>query len=306
MDDINKKAIVPLSDAYVGENTSNEDILLKKGEKDLSLLSTMAKIAETFQIGHEIANTITSTFESFAASFTKAYDFSTDIKSLGEVLIQFATAISEAVAEIHIPSISEERKQELLANHKQWGTWGWTWFPYESINFYDVLPLSINEANKKVRPLYSPRATDFLFDDLRKKSIKKEDLEAAIFCYKNRQYKACALILFSVIDAKLIRNQPMSKNRNEWRKVGGKAIKYLDERAKESLNLQTFYIMLHYANLIACLETLFQNGGDFMQEPLTINRNFISHGMSRRSVRQRDCIQLFLLLYNLTYVLGKM
>ena len=40
------------------------------------------------------------------------------------------------------------------------------------------------------------------------------------------------------------------------------------------------------------------NGDDFVKEPDVINRNFVGHGMNRRKVRRKDCIQLFLALYN--------
>lgn len=47
-----------------------------------------------------------------------------------------------------------------------------------------------------------------LFSEMRKeKKIKKSDLEEAIFCFENKKWKACILILFGLIDAKLIRLQ---------------------------------------------------------------------------------------------------
>ena len=36
---------------------------------------------------------------------------------------------------------------------------------------------------------------------------------------------------------------------------------------------------------------------------MVLNRNYIDHGMNRKNVRKKDCIQLFLLLYNLCIVL---
>lgn len=49
------------------------------------------------------------------------------------------------------------------------------------------------------------------------------------------------------------------------------------------------------------LETLFAGGKGFKSEPDTLNRNYIGHGMNRRAVRKRDCIQLFLALNNLMH-----
>ena len=75
------------------------------------------------------------------------------------------------------------------------------------------------EANQKMKPYCSRKAMDELFATLQRASVKKEDLNTAIFCYDNRQYKACALVLLGVIDAKLIRKQ----NRNGYRCTGSRA-----------------------------------------------------------------------------------
>lgn len=271
---------------------------------DLQALGKASEEALRFSLPNisEITTSISSMMESWKEKFIEVYKPILEIKAFVETLQQFASTISEAVASFSIPTISEERKQELLANHRLWGTFGWTWFMDEPMNFYDDAPLSMEDANAKVKALCSTQGVNKIFDDLHKRKIKKEDLESAIYCYRNRQYKACSLMLFGLIDAKLIREQPKSKK--EWRKVGKNAVKYLQEHSEEAQKI-TLYSMLHFANLIACLETFFERGDDFSQEPTTINRNFITHGMNRRSVRQRDCIQLFLLLNNLTYVLER-
>ena len=56
-------------------------------------------------------------------------------------------------------------------------------------------------------------------------------------------------------------------------------------------------------NLFSCIETGFAPAENFKAEPYTFNRNYLAHGMTRRPVRQRDCIQLFFALYNLTVFL---
>lgn len=60
-----------------------------------------------------------------------------------------------------------------------------------------------------------------------------------------------------------------------------------------------FLLLLDYENLFACLNTVFANGGDFRKQPVVINRNFVAHGMMTRRVIRKDCVQLFLLYYNL-------
>lgn len=132
-----------------------------------------------------------------------------------------------------------------------------------------------------------------------KSKRKKEDLNTAIFCYDNRQYKACALVLLGVIDAKLIRKQ----NRNGYRCTGSRAAKKIREKFENERTTEAFSTMLHCVNLFSCIETGFAPAENFKAEPYTFNRNYLAHGMTRRPVRQRDCIQLFFALYNLTVFL---
>ena len=49
--------------------------------------------------------------------------------------------IAEVVQQIKIPSISEERKQELIERYQIWGSYGWTINPCRNINvFNDYVP----------------------------------------------------------------------------------------------------------------------------------------------------------------------
>ena len=59
------------------------------------------------------------------------------------------------------------------------------------------------------------------------------------------------------------------------------------------------YLLFSYQNVYACLMKVFEDGGDFKKQPEVINRNFVDHGMLHRDVTKRDCIQIFLLYYNL-------
>lgn len=250
-------------------------------------------IAQSFSVAHELANTIRPALASFAKM---AQELAVTMKPIVEAVQQAAASFAKVIADFQIPSISEERKQELIASYKKWGEYGWTLLPHAPFDCFDEPPASIEAANATMKTLCSKRSMELLFAELRGHYVKKKDLDAAILCYDNRQYKACALILFGLIDAKLIRKQ---KHGIANRKTGSKAAKKLREQFENGDNEIKFFTMLHCMNLFACLETLFANANDFKAEPSTINRNFVSHGMTRRPVRQRDCIQLFLALYNL-------
>ena len=223
-------------------------------------------------------------------------ELSTSTRPIVEAVQQAALSLVEAIVTFQIPTITEECKHELLASYKKWGEYGWTFCTDAPFDCFDKLPTSIEAANAIMTQLCSKREMEQLFEELHGQRIKKEDLDAATLCYNNRQYKACALILFGIIDAKLIRKQ---KRGERYRPSGSKAAKRLREQFEGSDNEKMLFTMLFCVNLFTCLETLFANADDFKVEPTTINRNFVSHGMTRRPVRQRDCIQLFLALYNL-------
>ena len=142
-----------------------------------------------------------------------------------------------------------------------------------------------------------------VFNKIKKKNTKKSDLDSAIFCYRNKQYKACAMLIFCLIDSLLIKRQ----SKDQWRKVGLNAIKKLNEKFEEKLSSRSLFIIgLYNTNLKTCLETIFAQGKNFVKEPSIINRNFISHGMNTRVVRKRDCTQLFIVLHNLLYFLDRL
>jgi len=63
------------------------------------------------------------------------------------------------------------------------------------------------------------------------------------------------------------------------------------------------FIAMFYTNLFACLKKVFESGKDFKNQPDVINRNFLDHGMMTNKVRKKDCIQLFLLYYNMLELL---
>lgn len=215
-----------------------------------------------------------------------------------------AKILSAIAASVEMPDFSEARKQELLESHKEWGKLGWTLIPHATIDIFDVKPVEAKEADKLALQYFDKTGIDYLFEELREKNIKKADIEEAIFCYKNKQYKACALLVFGIIEAKLIRLQHKNLD-GKRRQVGKSAVEsYEKELIERNKDIRPSFSWLYFYGAVngtlGCLETLFTNGNDFVKEPDVINRNFIHHGMNRRKVRRKDCIQLFLALYNFT------
>lgn len=294
MDDEKREIRFPLPDED-GTDTEFSPAAMEEARAKMksNLEHIVGGIAQSFSIAHELAEAIRPALENFARM---AQEVSAAMRPIVEAVQQATASFAKAIADFQIPTITEERKQELIASYKKWGEYGWTLCPNAPFDCFDELPASIEAANATMTPLCSKREMEQLFEELRGQRIKKEDLDAAILCYNNRQYKACALILFGIIDAKLIRKQ---KRGEKWRPSGSVAAKRLREQFEGGDNEKMLFTMLLCVNLFTCLETLFANAHDFKVEPVTINRNFVSHGMTRRPVRQRDCIQLFLALYNL-------
>lgn len=219
-------------------------------------------------------------------------------ESLGRVAIN----VGKMLQDIKLPTISEERKKELIMAYKAWGSYGWTMMPDLPVYGFSGCPADIKEANKLALRHCTNKKMEKVFNILREqKGVKKSDLEEAIFDFRNGKYKSCALILFALIDAKLIRLQPIDKSPNGKRRASGvgAAKKVLENIKKEKDLEKRFFLLLDCENVFACLNTVFASGDDFRIQPIVINRNFVDHGMMTKKVIRKDCVQLFLLYYNM-------
>lgn len=245
----------------------------------------------------EVVNSINSVYSRLAPTAQKYY---AEYKPVFDKICQLTDSFARAIEEWDNLALKEKRREKLIESYKKWGECGWTLPPNAPIKSFYTIPKSIDEANNLMMKFCTKKDLEQLFKELRGQKLKQEDLEEAIDCYNNRHYKACALILFGLIDAKLIRKQVRNKER---RPTGHKAAENLRERFKDENDRTILFIMLRGLNLFNYLELLFKKTDDFKTEPPTINRNFVSHGMARRSVRRRDCIQLFLALFNLAATL---
>lgn len=220
------------------------------------------------------------------------------ISPIQDVMKEISEKLSNLFVNLQIPDIPDERVQELLAHHIRWGELGWSAIPNAPVTIFARDPGNVQDAAKMAMAYCRDKDMRLLFSTLKEKNIRKSDLNEAIFCYDHRQYKACALLLFGIIESKIIRKQ--SKHSNKRRKIGLRATQNLKEKFDTQFDTQQMlFSMLSCANLFSCLETFFADGEDFRREPQAINRNFVAHGMNTREVRKRDCIQLFLVLDNL-------
>ena len=152
-----------------------------------------------------------------------------------------------------------------------------------------------------------------MFDQLREmERVKHSDLEEAVFDFEQRKYKSCIMVIYSLIDAKLIRlqtkenrtgreNSRGEKMRPSGAKAGENVISRIQSLPQEQ---QNFLLTLMCANVLSCTKELFKLGDDFIKQPEEPNRHFISHGMLTRPVKRMDCVKAFLLYYNLLQLIN--
>lgn len=280
------------------------------------LISIYEKYDEEFKelikglprINNEVLEGISNTLNAFRQTVVKIVtspvieNLARMTAQISEVLGNIAINVGETLQNIKLPTISDERKEELRVAYKAWGSYGWTTMPKLPLSGFSDCPVDIKEANKLALSYCTNKDMEKLFDILRDmKGVKKSDLEEAIFDFEHKQYKSCALVLFGLIDAKLIRLQKKDKNpKGKWREVGKSAANIVLDKIKSEQDLEKkFFLLLDYENILSCLNTVFARADDFRKQPLVINRNFVDHGMMTKKVIRKDCVQIFLLYYNL-------
>lgn len=135
---------------------------------------------------------------------------------------------------IIVPGLSEEEKQKRIDAFRQWGAYGWTMIPHASFKYFNAKPMSKKEANRKALACFRTKKQmeEFWQAFKKKEKLKKSDFDEAVVDFNNRRYKSCAMILYSLIDARTIRLQGKPKDnpltdaknkRKRFRKSGSAA-----------------------------------------------------------------------------------
>ena len=289
------------SESLVRALSTATDISNRFSEMIRPIVESMTRIV----IDTDRFSGLRETLNSFTKAISEYYTF--DFSAITENMRVFSERLSELVKSIQIPEISDERKQELIESHRQWGEYGWTINPcadYETL--CDTVPGSKKQADLAAMKYCSKKYMPLVFEEIRKcKRVKIADFEESVFAFESSRYKSCALLLFSLIDAQLIRLQKKSDfdEKQRRRMVGAKAVTKAKTRAENDLSDSMLFTAMFYANLFSCLFKMFEDGKDFKTQPQVINRNFLDHGMLTRRVSRKDCIQLFLLYYNMLCLL---
>lgn len=203
-----------------------------------------------------------------------------------------------------ILGISDERYLTMKNAYESWGKIGWTLPPNAPVYPFSTVPPCSQKANEVMLKFCETSDMEVVFDELKKNLGNVHDLSEAIDCYKETYFTACALILFSIIDSKIITivNDKNQQNETKRSKVGMRAIcdfeNDIDVKSVVDSDRTKFLPLLHL-NLFSCLKTFFSSADFNGEDPPVINRNLLVHGMNKRRVNQEDCIKLFVALNNL-------
>ena len=205
------------------------------------------------------------------------YDFSSVFSGFNDIVRGIQNQISDSLAKIK-SSLPEFNWDDWNEGMKYWGENGWTIIPHAPAG------------------LFKTNDMEDLFSNLQGMRLNHKDLNEAIYCYNNKCYKACAMILCSMIDGMIYKRQPVKKGSR--RKGDSRFFEKIKESGLKEDLLQQSFFLLQMNNLIAYLTKLFENGKDFQLDTKVLNRNFLLHGMSKKNVSQKECKQLFLAVYN--------
>lgn len=153
---------------------------------------------------------------------------------------------------IVIPGLSEDKKKERIEAFRQWGAYGWTVIPHANFKYFNTAPTSSKEANEKALSCFRTKKQmeEFwkAFDSVEK--IKRSDFEEAIKDFDNRCYKSCAMMLYSLIDGRLIRLQGGPKTEKENLESAKKTKKSLLDIVGLLLSIESITSIMKFMKMI--------------------------------------------------------
>jgi hypothetical protein len=217
-------------------------------------------------------------------------------------LKQILKNVAHTLAQLPTLSYTEEEIEKIRQNLCKWGEYGWTLPEHVIKSEFMVEPMSVKEANDIAARHYCTKEyMQKIFEEINGFGcVRKSDFYEAVDNYNDKRYKSCACIIFSLIDAKLIRMQPKNnRGKSDNRSVGMRAVKKSKKKLLSISSIENnLFAMLRLENVYSCMMKFFEHGNNFEKQPEVINRNFLLHGMLTRQVTKRDCNQLFMLYYN--------
>lgn len=226
--------------------------------------------------------------------------------------------LNQFYQEISWPASDEAMTQNLINCCKKWAQYGWTPISSDAIHELYKSPAGKEEADATMQQYCYDNNVNRIFDDLIRNEDDYEsgfeasnlligfhnDIEEAIADYREKRYKSCAMLLFSMIDCELISFQKdEDRDRRSRRPSGSIASANISKRISKNRNIDIIGLHMLFENTFAACAVFFADGKDFIFQPDVINRNFLDHGMMTKEVTRQDCLQLFALFINITSLL---
>ena len=214
----------------------------------------------------------------------------TDLLPAINYLNTIAQSISSAYQSLNL--------DELTEIYKTYTKFGWT-IPPAMTCFAKQKATTLEEADSFMLQFCSSENMERIFSDLRNNDkIDTNDLEEAINCYNQKYYKACSLLILSMIDGILIKLQPQEKKN---KKVNFALTEIESICEKNQTKNYKLFITLQAITTVDCAKKIYENAKNFTADD--INRNMISHGMRKTAVEKTYCVKVILLLYNILQLL---
>ena len=265
----------------------------------------------TKKYGQQVFQNIKDSLDKFAQKMrgliTEQYfkqlqrtDFSRSFIDFSEIISNIQNQIRDIILnhKVSLPTFNWEEWETAV---KRWGQYGWTFIPNAPSGLFMHIVEDKNKCDKIALHYLHKKDMLNLFEELNRMNINHADLNEAIYCYNNKCYKACAMLLCALIDGIIYKCQKV--NGAQRRKGNKNFFEQLRKNSiKEELLLQQF-LLLQVDNLIEYMKKLFEQGNDFQLKTSVLNRNFLLHGMNKKSICQKECKQLFLAVYNTKMVI---
>lgn len=180
----------------------------------------------------------------------------------------------------------------LRNGHKAWGKYGWVVCDGFPFSYVSSPPESLEDANALAMKVMRKADIDVMFEELQNSIPKKRDIREAVELYGERHYKPCAMMLFSLIDCELYKE--------DWRLHGrkgkGDASRPLNAM-RQTEDVSSVFALTAEGAFHAHQSFYKGGGGGFTRaNEGELNRNFLMHGMTYDRVSRRSCVKLFALL----------
>lgn len=222
---------------------------------------------------------------------------------------EIITAIGQSLDAFSDVLINAGCKPEHLSSYKEWGDYGWAISPQVDKKIFITPPTSLQDADETMRRFCNIKNIKEIIEILSAHGVNSTDLEIAQYCFEKGEYKPCAMMLFSMIDCHLIDEKVFGEGKDgkPYLKTGFGVIAELKEHSEKIFSEDDFLCLLQYKLIIHSLMSLFDSKNkNFEKEPIVINRNYLMHGKSTKTITDIDCYKLWSALYSLVVAYPKL